>query len=188
MRTASTADLVGLCRRGRQQAWDVLVERLTPLMWSIARSHGLSVADCEDVVQASWVRVLRHLDAVQSAETFASWVGTITRREALRHLEMLSRHTPVGDATVFDHAQPPGGHAEDGLVRREQDQEVLDAFRCLSSRCQELLALLSREPAPSYDEISAALDMPRGSIGPTRARCLERLEQLLRAGADRQHH
>jgi DNA-directed RNA polymerase specialized sigma24 family protein len=71
------------------------------------------------------------------------------------------------------------GSVDTGLLVYERDRALLEAFGRLGPRCQRLLRLMMADPPPSYDEIAAALDMPVGSIGPTRGRCLEQLRHLL---------
>ena len=74
------------------------------------------------------------------------------------------------DNTTVDHlAQRP---------RAEQDARLWGAFSALPTLCRSLLRVLLADPAPSYAEVSAALDMPVGSIGPRRQRCLQRLRNV----------
>jgi len=177
--TRSTAELIAACGKADRSAWDVIVERYTPLMWSIARAHRLSLADCEDVVQTTWLQIVHHLDKVHTPERLGEWIGTATRREALKHIQTQKKHVPVGDGATLDRPERLDSSPEEAILDRERDSEVLSAFCQLSPHCQELLSLLMRDPAPSYDEISVILTIPRGSIGPTRSRCLARLERLM---------
>ncbi|MFH8366954.1 RNA polymerase sigma factor [Streptomyces sp. NPDC018031] len=172
-------ELVEGCLAGDQACWNRIVERYSPLIWAIARSHRLSPADCGDVSQATWTRVVRHLDSLRSPERLAQWISTAARRESLKLLEKSKRSVPVGGAEVFDRPLLTADQPEDVALARERDDAVLTAFRALPPRCQALLSLLVTEPPMSYTEVSAALDMPRGSIGPIRGRCLAHLKGLL---------
>lgn len=179
MYARSLNDLVDGCLAGDQDCWNQIVERYAPLIWAIARSHRLSPADCGDVSQATWLRVVQHLDKLRSPERLAQWISTSARRESLKHLEKSGRSVPVGGAEAFDRPEVAGELPEDVALARERDDEVLTAFCALSPKCQALLGLLVTDPPMSYDEISETLGMPRGSLGPVRARCLSHLKKLL---------
>ncbi|GII86772.1 RNA polymerase sigma factor [Sphaerisporangium siamense] len=172
--------LAAACREGDQRAWGELIKLYTPVVWSVARSFRLRAADCEDVCQLAWLRVVENIDRLREPAKFASWLVTITRREAIKHIERNRRHVPVGDYAPFDDRPDDTVSVEDAVIDRWQDPRTLEAFRGLEKHHQALLAMLMHEPAMSYDEISAALDMPRGSIGPTRNRILRRLRESVR--------
>ncbi|WP_432012520.1 RNA polymerase sigma factor [Streptomyces cucumeris] len=179
MHARSLNDLVDGCLDGDQDCWNRIVERYAPLIWAIARSHRLSPADCSDVSQATWMRVVQHLDKLRSPERLAQWISTSARRESLKHLEKSGRNIPVGGAEAFDRPETSAPQPEDAALARERDDEVLAAFCSLTPKCQALLGLLVTDPPMSYDEISETLAMPRGSIGPIRSRCLAHLKKIL---------
>ena len=115
-------NLVAACVAGDQQAWHTLVERLSPLVWTIARSHRLSPADCQDVYQLTWMRAVQHLHKLRSPDRLAAWLTTTARRECLRQIELSRRHVPVGDSALLD---APGPHADqpaDVVARRERNE------------------------------------------------------------------
>jgi len=173
--------LVAACVAGDQQAWHTLVERLSPLVWTIARSHRLSPADCQDVYQLTWMLAVQHLHQLRTPDRLAAWLATTARRECLRQIDRTRRHVPVGASALFD---APGPHADlpdDVVARRERNSEVLAAFRRLPARDQALLGVLMADPAPSYDEASRILGVPIGTIGPRRQRALARLRGMLEA-------
>jgi len=177
----TNAELLAACALGERAAWDRLVERFAPMMWSVARSYRLKTADCEDVIQATWIRIYNSLEKIHSPERLGGWIATATAREALKHLQAQRRHVPVGDGTSLDRPDDTAVLPEDVVVSRDSDARILEAFCDLTPQCRELLGLLTQDPPPTYDEISAALHIPRGSIGPTRSRCLARLSRLLAA-------
>ncbi|MDT3395871.1 sigma-70 family RNA polymerase sigma factor [Streptomyces sp. B1866] len=179
MQELTLNELVDGCLSGDQDSWNRIVERYAPLIWAIARSHRLGPADCADVSQSTWLRVVQHLDKLRSPERLAQWISTSARRESLKHLEKSGRSVPVGGAEAFDRPESTADLPEDVALARERDDEVLTAFCALSPKCQALLGLLVTDPPMSYDEIGETLGMPRGSLGPVRARCLARLEKLL---------
>lgn len=177
----STVDqLVEECLVGSQAAWNELVRRYAPLVWAIARSHRLSRTDCEDVSQATWMQVVKHLTKLRAPDRFAEWLAVTAKRESLKHLPRVARHVPSGDSTAFDRRDESAPDPEAAAVGRDRDTLVLRALRDLPPRDQALLGLLMCDPPRSYDEISVELGIPRGSIGPFRARSLVRLERRLR--------
>lgn len=185
MRTPTLNELVDDCMAGNQDSWNRIVERYTPLIWAIARGHRLSAADSEDVSQTTWMRVIQHLGKLRDPEKLAQWIAVSARRESLKIIEKSGRSVPVGDSPVFDRSEPSENHPEERALAKERDNEVLLAYCALSPKCQALLGLLVTDPPMSYDEISATLGMPRGSLGPIRARCLAHLGKLLQRETER---
>jgi RNA polymerase sigma factor (sigma-70 family) len=178
----SNARVVAAAARGDETAWNTIVERYSRLVWAVARTHRLSSGDAADVVQATWLRLLEHLTDIRNADGIGAWLATTARREALLTLRRAARCEP-SDAIDVRPDSPAAGIDAD-LLREERHAAVAAALRRLPTRDQSLLRLLTLDPAPSYEEIGAALAMPIGSIGPTRSRALARLRrELRRAGA-----
>jgi RNA polymerase sigma factor (sigma-70 family) len=171
---AEVAALVHAAADGDRAAWNALVDRYNGLVWSVARSYRLSSADASDVVQTTWLRLVEHLGRLQDPERVGAWLATTARRECLRTLRHSARTVAV-EAPPEPVTEPQPDAA---LLVQERDRALWQAFGGLSERCQALLRLLVADPPPSYEEVSAALDMPIGSIGPTRQRCLDRLRGL----------
>jgi RNA polymerase sigma factor (sigma-70 family) len=169
--------LVTRAANGEEQAWDALVERYAPLIWSICRSHRLGGADADDVGQHVWLQLVDHLDKVRDPAALPGWLATTTRRECAR-AQRAARRAPAGhplDAqTIADH------HAqtvEQQLLAAERHAALREAFACLSPSRQQLMAILIEDPPVSYTEVSARLGIPVGSIGPTRRRCLDQIRR-----------
>lgn len=163
---------------GDQEAWDEIVARHSGLLWAVARAHRLGQADAADAVQTTWLRLLEHIDRIQDPSRLGGWLVTTVRRECLSILRRGRRERlNAGDDAaldVVDDADP----VDANILTLERNAALWDAFGQMSDRCQQLLRVLIATPPPSYDEVSAALNMPVGSIGPTRARCLARLRSL----------
>ena len=117
------------------------------------------------MVQTTWLRLVEHLGRLQDPERVGAWLATTARRECLRTLRHSARQVPTEE--LPETATDP--HLEPRCWRRSATSALWQAFGGLSERCQTLLRILVADPPPSYDEIGAALDMPIGSIGPTRA-------------------
>lgn len=170
--------MVGAAARGDQTAWAEIVERYSSLLWAVARAHRLSSGDAADVVQTSWLRLVEHLPKIRNPDGIGAWLATTARRESLRTLRRTAYSEPSDQLDVL--ADPGLMDVDARLLRGERDAAVSKAFERLPGRDQALLRLLTVDPAPSYEEISTALAMPIGSIGPTRGRALERLRRELR--------
>jgi RNA polymerase sigma factor (sigma-70 family) len=168
-------ELIERAARGEEAAWAEIVERFSGLIWATARAHRLSHAEAADVAQTTWLRLVENLDRIHDPERLGGWLATTARRECLRHIRLHQREVMVEDDTQFD--APAAETAESSLIVRERDDALRRAFARISERCQALLRMLAASDAPSYEEVSAALEMPIGAIGPTRARCLEKLKR-----------
>jgi RNA polymerase sigma factor (sigma-70 family) len=168
-------DLVARARAGDQAAWNALVDRFLPLVNSVIARFRLSAADGDDVNQTVWLRLVEHLGDLREPRALPGWLVTTTRNEALRVIRLRGRATPVDpQAGTFERIgeQPD---IDDALIRDERAEALRAALLELPAGRRELLELLLTDPPVSYDEISAKLGIPKGSIGPTRARALEQL-------------
>jgi RNA polymerase sigma factor (sigma-70 family) len=155
----------------------LLVARYSGLIWGVARAHRLGDADAADVVQTTWLRLVEHLDHIRNPEGVGAWLATTARHECLRVLKVGQRHVLTDGFDLPEQASETALDAR--LLTSERDAALWHAFEQISERCGRLLRMLVAAPPPSYEEIGAALDMPIGSIGPTRARCLEQLRRRL---------
>ena len=171
-------DLVIRATNGDKQAWDTLVERYAPLIWSICRRHRLGGADADDVGQSVWLQLVEHLGTLRDPAALPGWLATTTRRECGRvlrtaHGPHAARYTP----NVEDIADEQTGTAEQELLAAERHAALREAFLQLPPCDQQLIALLTQDPPAPYAKISSSLGIPVGSIGPTRGRCLDRLRR-----------
>lgn len=173
--TTDVGALVRAAADGDQRAWSVLVDRFSKLVWAIARNHRLCPDDAAEVSQTTWLRLAEHIDRLQDPSKVGGWLATTARHESLRVLRGAGRQIPMGD----DLPEPEWADPEidEELLRSERDTLLWRAFSRLPARDQALLRLLVGDPMPSYEAIGAAMGMPVGSVGPTRARCLERLRR-----------
>jgi RNA polymerase sigma factor (sigma-70 family) len=148
------------------------------MVFSIARAHRLNAADAADVSQTTWTRLVEHLDRIEQPEYVGAWLATTARRESLRVLRMTDRQAPPADEALFDRLVSTAAPVDVDLLAEERDRVVGDLIAQLPCRCARLLRLLLADPPVSYRDLGELLDMPMGSIGPTRARCLEQLRRL----------
>jgi len=174
------AQLVRNAAKGDRQAWERLVSQYSRLLWAMTRDFRLAESDAADVVQATWLRLLEHIDRIEYPERIGSWLATTARHECLRHLAAHNRVIPVEDDDVaFSAALAHQPEVDERLLADERARAVREALSTLPTRSQRLLELLMADPPVSYTEISNELGLPIGSIGPTRGRCLDRLRPML---------
>jgi RNA polymerase sigma factor (sigma-70 family) len=169
--------LVRAAADGDQAAWAALVDRFSGLVWAVARAHRLSRADAADVSQTTWMRLVEHLGDIRDPERVGAWLSATARHECLRVIRKSSRSVPteLDDDHLADSGAEVGFELEARLDAAQHQEALWAAFERLPERGRALLRVLMADPAPSYAEAAAALGMPIGSLGPTRARCLERL-------------
>jgi RNA polymerase sigma factor (sigma-70 family) len=176
-------ELLVRARDGDQVAWDAIVERFSGLLWATARAHRMTTAQSADVIQNTWLRLVENLDRIQDPERLGAWLATTARRECLRTIRLGAREVPTDEEWMWD--VPSDDQIDSGLIVRERNTTLWRAFRVIGERCQALLRMITAPEPPSYEEIGAALEMPIGAIGPTRARCLDKLRRSLALeGAD----
>ena len=169
-------DLVTRAATGDKHAWDALVERFSPLIWSICRKHRLADADAEDVGQNVWLRLVDHLGKIRDPAALPGWLVTVTRRECLHVVGAPQRSRTAGYMTDAQFiADEQSRTAEQELLAAEYHAALREAFAALPPSGQRLIALLLEDPPVSYAEISIRLGIPLGSIGPTRRRCVDKL-------------
>ncbi len=192
MEDAEISDMVSAAAKGDEAGWDALVQRYSGLVWSVTRAYRLSPADSADVFQTTWLRLTEHLNRIEQPGHVGAWLATTARRESLRVAASSSRTVPADEATLValgqsDDYSPEQAvlDAEAALLASERAARLWRAFGQLAKRCRNLLRVLMASPPPSYAEVAAALGIPVGSIGPTRARCLQRLREKL-ASEDQQ--
>lgn len=174
--------LVRACARGDAVAWDTLVDRYKRLIYTVARRSGLDDEQATDVFQRVFTILLERIASIEQPSQISAWFIATTRREAWRmrkreQLAPAARGIPEDYAADLPDTDPL---PEDQVQLIEDQHRVRLALEALDERCRHLLTLLflTREP-PTYATIATLLDMREGAIGPTRARCLQKLRRLL---------
>lgn len=179
--------LVRVAVDGDAAAWKALVEGLSPLVWSVVRAHRLSDADGAEVFQTVWLRFAQHLGRIREPEKAGSWLASTARHECLKVIKGLTRLMPTDDPQVLDRVSEDRTpeqtliDSEEAQAQAERIRRLWQEFDQLGERCRQLLRVLMAAPPPSYAEVSAALGIAVGSIGPLRQRCLRRLRARLDA-------
>jgi RNA polymerase sigma factor (sigma-70 family) len=154
------------------------VERYAPLVWSICNRYRLSRQDIDDIGQTVWLLLVEQLGNIRQPAALPGWLATTTQRECLRVLRAASRYDSFGSSVdnqeLPDHSAPM---IEQEVIEAELHAALRTAFAGLPARCRQLLSMLLSDPPHSYAEISATVPIAIGSIGPQRARCLEKLRR-----------
>jgi len=172
-RHADLSHLTSAAAAGDEQAWNDLVRRLNGVLHTVARRYRLGPADVDDVVQTTWLRALAHVDRLNEPGAIAGWLIVTARREAMRTLQRGVREVLVEDADVID--EPDCASPDVVAIQRERDAALRGAVSRLQGRQRELLASMLSTCPQTYEQLSSRLEMPVGSIGPTRDRALARL-------------
>jgi RNA polymerase sigma factor (sigma-70 family) len=183
----SDAELIAECLQGRESSWEALILRYQRLIYSIPLKEGLSADEAAEVFQTVCLKLLEKLPTLRNREKLSSWLITITTRESWRARAQRRRQSDLhGGESVearsddADDITDPAPPADEQLLLLERQLLVREAVASLPERCRQLVAMLfySKDPI-SYNEIARRLNMPVSSIGPTRARCLQKLKGLL---------
>lgn len=169
--------LVSRATAGDQAAWSEIVERYAPLIYAICRGHRLSERDIEDVGQQVWMRLAEQIGRLRDPAALPGWLATTTARECLRAWRRAERTEPLAGWPEAQARFADDAAIDTEILAAERDAALRAAVAELPARCQQLLAMLIHDPPYSYQEISARLGIPVGSIGPQRARCLNRLRR-----------
>ncbi|MGL4648844.1 MAG: RNA polymerase sigma factor [Caldilineaceae bacterium] len=180
--------LVQACLRGDARAWNALLERYMRLVYSVGVRHGLYAVEVEDMAQETFAALAQALPTISDAEALPAWLMTTARRLCWRAVqkrrrELLPEAADLGEGDLPGSAVPlfTTMPSMDEMSAEWQRQEALAAgLARLGERCRVLLTMLFLErEEPSYDTISATTGIPKGSIGPTRTRCLQQLRSIL---------
>jgi RNA polymerase sigma factor (sigma-70 family) len=167
--------LIRACRAGDEAAWRAIIDKYGRLVFSIPRRYGLDLEASEDVFQEVFSILVQQLAGIRNPTGLPKWLITTAHRVSCR----VVRAAQAGGARIQDGIDPNAPPPEEAL-RWERQHLVRQALRRLGGRCEELLTSLYLEPGQvSYEQIARHLNMPIGSIGPTRARCLRKLLEIL---------
>ena len=175
IRDYPVATLVTRARNGDQLAWDALVERYAPLIWSLCRRYRLDADDAADVSQNVWLQLVNQLGKIRDPAALPGWLASTTRRECQRARNKAQAPHPALQAPDTDNIPDDRANMVEHVLAAERHAALREALAHLPPSCQQLIALLIEDPSVPYAEISARLGIPVGSIGPNRRRCLDKL-------------
>jgi RNA polymerase sigma factor (sigma-70 family) len=179
----SDVELITACQNGEAWAWDALVERYKRLVYSVALRAGLAKEDAADAFQTVFAVLLDNLNKLRDPQGLAAWLITTTKRTSWSMMRKRQRETVSSEAIelgqVADLRSVQGNESWD--EERWADQVLVrEALELLGERCKRLLRMLYYDRTePSYEQVSHKLGVPLGSVGPTRARCLQKMRRIL---------
>ena len=183
--TDSDLQLVLDCRRGDQLAWEKLIQRYQRLIYTIPLRAGLDEDQAAEIFQDVFTTLFEKLNDIEEPEKLQAWLVTTARRKTWRIISKArERAGDVSGRQTIDDLEPVVRDEtplpDEQLLMLEEQHRIRVAVSSLDERCRTLVQMLfyQSEP-PSYQEIAAALEIPEGSVGPTRARCLGKLLRLL---------
>jgi RNA polymerase sigma factor (sigma-70 family) len=179
---SQAAELFRAYRGGDAAKMGELVTLVTPILWHTARAQRLDAMTAEDVVQTTWLALVRSADSIADPQAVLQWLIVSTRREAWRVVKRTDRVQPR-EFEPEDMVAGPQEMPEERVLRDDGDGRLWQHIAQLSERCQALLRVIAFADRPDYASVARALGMPIGSIGPTRGRCLAKLRQQLAADA-----
>jgi RNA polymerase sigma factor (sigma-70 family) len=175
---SAAADAFERWRTGDAAGLDDLVAVMTPVLWHVVRAYRLSHEQAEDVVQSTWLALVRRRDAIADPQAVGGWL-TLTSRRAAWRVGSKATNDIALEPEVLDGHAPSEPSAESAVVAHDERDRLWGAVATLDERCQRLLRVVAFEQRPDYAALSADLQMPVGSIGPTRGRCLAKLRTAL---------
>ena len=175
-------DLIRACRKGDARAWERVADKYERLVYSIPLNYGLSRDDAADVAQTTFTIMIQSLHQLSDDSPLGSWLATVARRHTWRLMERKRREGTGREEDLAESAVLTAKSDPDSVERWETTEWLHGGLSLISEPCRELLLALYIDPQQlSYAEVAERLDMPVGSIGHTRARCLGRLTKALKA-------
>jgi RNA polymerase sigma factor (sigma-70 family) len=173
-------ELVAMCLDGDALAWETLIMRYRRLIYSFPVRFGFAPADAADVFQNVCLRLIEHLHEVKDESKLGQWLGTVAARQCLSAMSARQKETETAEDD-FEEPLDPAKDLEEIRILTEHQQAIRDCVDELPPRCRELVQMLYLDArSPTYQEISEVLGMPVASIGPNRARCLEKLRKIFK--------
>jgi RNA polymerase sigma factor (sigma-70 family) len=179
--SASDRELIRSCRKGDARAWQRVVEKYERLVYSVPLNYGLSHEDAADVAQTTFTILIKSFHTLSDDSPLGSWLATVARRHTWRLLDRKRREDTSEYEDVAESAVSVSKGDTESAEQWELTEWVHHGLSLIGEPCRELLLALFFDPTePSYAEVAKRLNIPVGSIGPTRARCLQRLTKALK--------
>ena len=182
----SDTKLIKACREGDQFAWETLISRYERLVYTVPSRYGLNQTEINDVYQSVWLALLKNLDNLRQPDRVSAWLVTTARRECWerrRGVDFKRTFSAESEQLLFDKSSDVASPEEE-VAAFERVENLRSAMDELDNRCQKLLYHLYYDSdQPSYADVARILDVPIGSIGPLRVRCLKKLRKIYDASS-----
>jgi RNA polymerase sigma factor (sigma-70 family) len=179
IQSASVASLVQQASEGHAEAWEELVSRFGGMIAATGRRYRLSASDVAELQQTTWLRLVENINRIEQPERIGGWLATTARRESLQLLKKAAKYRVGADEMMANMADRNLPEPDARPIAEEREALLRAGFNRLKPRCQEMLKLLVSDDPMGYRDLSEVFQMPVGSIGPTRGRCLEHLRRLV---------
>jgi RNA polymerase sigma factor (sigma-70 family) len=172
--------LIAALLRSDELAWRHFIHRFGPLIYRVLKGFPGLRDQRDDAFQEICIIIHRSLGSLRDPEKLAVWVYSIAYRHAADMTRKWARSRTVRLFNEEDIrlpvAEPTVGLEIETLERAAL---LLDLIAGMRPRCQQVLrALYIEDPPLSYEQLRERTGIPLGSIGPTRARCLDELKDL----------
>jgi len=179
-RKRTDPELVEMCLLGDVLAWETLLRRYKRFIYSIPIKFGFSNSDSSDVFQFTCLKLLEHLPEVKDDRKIGKWLATTASRQCLA-IRLLQQQDSAGADQEVEEPLDPAGTLEEIHLLAEKHQTLREAVEDLPERCRQMIEMLYLDKSqPTYVEIAERLNIPVPSIGPNRARCLDKLRMIVR--------
>ena len=184
----SNSELLHRCRAGDGRAWQVVVQRYGRLVHSVPVRYGLSPTDVDEVGQEVFMALAQQLDRIEEPDRLGGWLMTTARRISWRLIQRRRQEQPAAGADIAENelvagdmvGVTPAPTLAELVAGWDRQAALQTALQQLGDRCRQLLHMIFLDAdEPTYEEMSTQLGMPKGSIGPTRNRCLAQLRVIL---------
>jgi RNA polymerase sigma-70 factor (ECF subfamily) len=107
MRCDDEAGLVAALCRADTDAFAALVDRHSPAMIRVARAYVPSRAAAEEVVQETWIAVMRGIDGFQGRSSLKTWIFRILTHVAMRTAARERRSVPFSALAAAEETDEP---------------------------------------------------------------------------------
>ncbi|HYH29167.1 MAG TPA: sigma-70 family RNA polymerase sigma factor [Pseudonocardia sp.] len=177
--TSGNGELLRSAGRGDDRAWSEIVRRYGAMVAAVVRSFRMQDADAHDAEQRTWLRLVEHRGAVRDPERLGGWLATTASRECLRIL----RENRAVVTDELDAVPDPVRAVEDQVVDADTVERLWSIVAALPPRGRTIMMELFAEEQRPYAEVARATGIPIGSLGPSRARLIDRVRRTFDTGA-----
>jgi len=178
--TSYYTQLVAKCRRKDDKAWEEMIDLVSPVIFAITFRSKLTRDESFDIFGQVSRILYEHIEELQSPSKLMSYVATIARRQIYNTFRGSERVERIGRELLEGLPEHPNKAPDHDLEQEQERTQLLEAMAELPERDYKLLYALYFDPElPSYAEIGRKLRMPESSIGPTRARALQKMQIIL---------
>jgi RNA polymerase sigma-70 factor, ECF subfamily len=160
------AELIERATKGESDAFAVLVERYQRRVVGVAMAVVHNQDDAIELAQETFVRAFENLAKFESRSSFSTWLYRIAANLAIDFWRREGRHVVLhGEDADNELRRMPSaqGDSYKAAARSELSERIKQALEELTPEHRAVI-LLREVEGLSYDEISEALNCPRGTV------------------------